>query len=183
MPYFNNMFDRSAIANVLGVMELRVGYRLQYRNSQPKRDQWVSACWDMTYMPTFHEHGTVAVIATTLLDDDDKPSQPRNIAVLMCNGCAYSKPLAEDPLPALLSSLPMLHSPDFRQSRDGRGCCMRFTTTAMDMTLQFDNPELIELKEIESACLRIANDLSITSGNLKLLECVRQWTRYAKDTA
>ena len=174
-------FDRSAIADKIGALELRVGHRLQFRNSLPKRERWLSTCWDMTFIPSFHKHGTIAVVTLSHLNDDDTATSAETIGVLFSDGRAFSKSLDDDPVLHLFGSIPVSHPPDFSQSRDGRSCWMHITTTALDVRLVFDNPGLIELRRIEMACLRTAHIIAHASGDSKLIECVLNWEQYAND--
>ncbi|MFO1064863.1 MAG: hypothetical protein U0892_13440 [Pirellulales bacterium] len=177
------MFERTSVADQIGVLDFRIGHKLDYRDSRQPRDEWLSMCWDMTFVPTFHEPWTIAVVGISQLTDDEVVVRSHKLAFLACKLAKFTLPLEFDPVCDLLKRIPVVHEPDFRQSRDGRRCQLRFTTTALDLTLEFANPELVELRSIESACLQTANTLSAASGNAKLIECVEHWKRYVEGTA
>lgn len=176
-------FDRSAIADEIGVLELRVGRRLQYRNSHSKREKWLSALWDATFIPTFNKPVTVAVVAVSHVNDEGTATLAETIGVVSSDEHVFSKVLDHDPVLHLLERIPVSHPPDFRQCRDGHGYCVQVTTTALDVRLIFDNPELGELRQLEVACLTAARTLSQASGDSTLIENVRIWEEYVKDRA
>lgn len=171
---------RSLIADVVGADELRIGHRIRYRDNAQKREYWLSACWDMTFMPTFSAHGTVAAVSTSVLDDDGKSTQSRIHAVLCSNRHSHLITIEQDPVIGLVTSLPLLSPPDFRQSRDGIGFQFHLTTTDLDLALKFDNPELIELRSIQDGCFQLAESIAQASDNSQLRQFVIELSRYIK---
>jgi hypothetical protein len=171
---------RPLIASAIGVRELRVGFGLTYIDGRRKGEDWLSHMWDLTFQPTFNSDGMLAVIAASKLDDEDNPQRSWLQVALVFEGHAFSQLLEVDPVLPLLGTLPLFHPPDFRQWRDGHGYRLNLTTTDLDWVLEFDNPTLPDLKRIEAASLKLADDVANASRNPHLKKLAAIWSGYVE---
>lgn len=169
---------RSRIGEALGLYCFRVGERINKSVGRKKREEWITAHWDMTFLPAFDDPGTLAVVSTSLVDDDFSLTPASTYAVLICGLRSFVQKVDADPVTPLLVALPILSLPTLSDSRDGHGCRLQFTTTHLDMVLAFCNPVLSELRNIEEACLKLAEQVAESSEQPQLQKATAIWKRY-----
>lgn len=171
--------DDATIAAALGLKELRVG-KHDWRDEQHSLvgNLWLKSLWLLRVRPSFGHYGLIGVITAhggELRRDGRRFSWVK--AVLSSNDVLIAQDIEVDPLPDVVSSLPLTWKSN-SVSCDGveYGFCVE--TGFVEGGLRFSNPEQPELVALEYRCWQLAETVAIESRNETLIAFTRAWRRY-----
>ena len=166
------------IAAVLGLKDLRVGrHYLQDESGICIASIWMDTIWLLRVCPSFDSGGVVGV--ATAHGEEFQGSKPDGWvkAVVLSTDSIVAQQIDDDPLPAIVSALPLLF-PSNSLSFDGVGYELRFASIQIKGTISFSNPVSAELIALERACLRLAKEVSHRSANHTLVNFATTWEQY-----
>ena len=148
------------LASAVCLEELRVG-RHYIRDAAKMRvgSIWVDTLWRLEVFPSFDNAGVVAVVAAHGEEFRDRAVEGWVKAVLSSADALVVEQIDADPLPSVISALPLL-SQSNSMSLDGVSYDLRFETVGITGTLEFSNPRQRELVALEQVCLHLARQPS-----------------------
>ena len=175
-----NVPDGAESAASLGLKDLRIG-RHHLRDEAGVRigSIWVDTFWMLRIKPSFDHHGLLGVAAAHGEGSVGGTSPGWTKGFLASDGLLVVQELETDPLPPVLSGLPLLQRSD-SLCLDGVSYLLGFRSMPVEGTLSFGNPTVPELVAVESACCDLAEKIAHKSISEPLLAFTETWRSYRK---